>query len=144
MKNLTDEQIAELEALLAKATPGEWDAEHKGSNVPEECGCVVTDEHGNELFDTFNRGYKVSLVEHPDDQWLDAAGMRDLAAVAALHNNASVLLSMAKRANAMLRALEPFREAKGFHDAGAMIGSMIQCSPGVVEAIWEAMGLKDQ
>ncbi len=63
-----------------KWTKGPWEVEHRPSRDASECGCVVVDSEGNELFDTFNRGYKVSLVEqnYEGTKWYDTAGFRDL------------------------------------------------------------------
>lgn len=88
-----EEALRELEALKVKATQTPWFLNCEPTESAESAQCVVfaeEDELGKELFDTFNRGYKVSeIMEEADEdgrRFYDIAGEKDLKYVVELVN----------------------------------------------------------
>lgn len=109
---LTPERLAELKALHEKATPGPWFLDCEPKDRAENAQCVVSskeDEPGTELFDTFNRGYKVSgVLEEADEdgqRWYDVAGEKDLKFVVEVYNAFPAIAAELQRLWAAERAM---------------------------------------
>src|SRR4051794_11334166 len=102
------DNLDRLEALEKAATPAPWEAEHRPNNDPPQCGANVTNADGHNLFDSFNRDHRVSLIERLSDDggWYDVAGMKDLELAAAARNALPVLLAVARAAKVLTERMD--------------------------------------
>jgi hypothetical protein len=105
--------LKEMREQCEKCTSGPWYVVVIPSERPEECGISMRtdpDDKGTDLFDTFNRGYKVSLVEQETDsarpRWYDRAGKPDMDFIARSRTLVPALISVVEVAVDAIRQHE--------------------------------------
>jgi hypothetical protein len=105
----SDPRWREIKEREAKASPGPWFVVNNPSRSDSVCSVVVRsnrDDAGTDLFDTRNRGYKVSLVEHDGYHWQDKAGLPDMEFAAHAREDIPWLLDALAAAEAKAEAIE--------------------------------------